>query len=583
MSKILKLINKLHPIGFAIVFLVIFSIPIYLVDKELSEKRLEAKMEHLSIDVTNYFSKVLGTKLSSLVSDSLTRYWFVDTSTAINMLGINTPDTADKIPGIMAGYIKARYSDEQFDEGIVDITKMYLGKIPNIPLEEQITRNANGTFIYPDFLVTTHKDSAFVANNILKFLNNNLDVFYEFNSTGGGTRRYLYLDVNNFGTDKLYIPFITPTARRVNEGNITMVYINLVRYILYPLDNLMDGLKEYNIHITVKNNQNGKYILGDSITAENLFNEIHSRRITVNLDRGNYITVTFVPTKAFPRERAFFPYIYIILFIISILFCVTLWFFLKQIKEREIALERSNTELKTATTVKRKFLSIITNDIQNPVAGMLNISTLFGNYYNNPTIKEADKSINKLVKAINKLFKSLENLQQWMLIYTDDVKLNISQNNIHTIIKSTLENIEIQAQDEGIELFFEDNIAIATDVYCDAKMINTVLQNLISNAIKFSGQGKKVIVQTNNHSNNKYITVTVKDEGIGMNEETLSKLFQLDVDVKTKSFTNKYSSDTLGLGLILCKEIIDKHNTEIWAESEIGKGSEFKFTLLKQI
>jgi len=375
------------------------------------------------------------------------------------------------------------------------------------------------------------------------------------------------------------MPSVT-TAVKIDSatGRTTKAsYISIICYALFPLDYFMEGLLKHNIDVTVKYDWNDEYIYGDKVTTNKLLNQIHGQSITVTAGRGNNFTVTFAPNEKFPREWTFFPMVYILLLLISILFCFTLWFFLKQIKQREIALEQSITELKIVNDIKDKFFSIIAHDLRNPIVGMLNVSALFNEYYNNMSLQEAEKSINKLVKSITKLFKMLENLLQWASVSTGDMKLNILPQKIEQLVNLAFDDVDIMIQEEEIELIFENNTT--TDVCCDANMINSVLRNLISNAIKYSGGSNKVTVQANNYfKDNRYVVITVKDEGIGMNKDTLSKLFQLDAKF--------YNRETLGmagsrLGLILCKEFIDKHDCKIWVESEIGKGSEFKFTLLK--
>jgi len=587
MSKILKLIKILHPTGFAIAFMLIFSSIVFYVDKKLSEEKMGTQMDNLSVNVQNYFQDVLGSQLSSLLNDSLIQYRFVDTTYTINMLGVNSTDTTARIPNLKVGYIRVRYCDAIVDQVKydIDLSKMYLGANNNSPFDKQQYVNTNGITVYPHYIITDYKnnDSAQFKKEIMQFMNDSIETFHKYNKESGGKRSRLYFDVNDFGTDIQYIPVIMPsvtTAVKIDSatGRTTKAsYISIICYALFPLDYFMEGLLKHNIDVTVKYDWNDEYIYGDKVTTNKLLNQIHGQSITVTAGRGNNFTVTFAPNEKFPREWTFFPMVYILLLLISILFCFTLWFFLKQIKQREIALEQSITELKIVNDIKDKFFSIIAHDLRNPIVGMLNVSALFNEYYNNMSLQEAEKSINKLVKSITKLFKMLENLLQWASVSTGDMKLNILPQKIEQLVNLAFDDVDIMIQEEEIELIFENNTT--TDVCCDANMINSVLRNLISNAIKYSGGSNKVTVQANNYfKDNRYVVITVKDEGIGMNKDTLSKLFQLDAKF--------YNRETLGmagsrLGLILCKEFIDKHDCKIWVESEIGKGSEFKFTLLK--
>jgi signal transduction histidine kinase len=104
-------------------------------------------------------------------------------------------------------------------------------------------------------------------------------------------------------------------------------------------------------------------------------------------------------------------------------------------------------------------------------------------------------------------------------------------------------------------------------------MLKTVLRNLISNSIKFTNLNGKITINAVQKHNN--IEITVSDNGIGMNEETKKKLFKIDTNITTPGTASEIGS---GLGLILCKEFIEKQGGEIWVESELSKGSDFKFT-----
>jgi len=113
-------------------------------------------------------------------------------------------------------------------------------------------------------------------------------------------------------------------------------------------------------------------------------------------------------------------------------------------------------------------------------------------------------------------------------------------------------------------------------IYADMNMIHSVLQNLVSNSIKFTKDSGSIAISSEEKSD--FIEVTVADNGIGISENDLLKLFKLDVHFSKKG--TKDESGT-GLGLLLCKELVEKHGGAIWAESELGKGTKFHFTIPK--
>ena len=590
MNKIIKLLKLLHPISFTILFMVIFSSIVYYVDRELSDEKMDSNLESLTHNIRNYIIEELGIKLSNTVSDSLIKYCFVDTTTKINILGINTIDSNAIIKNYMLGYMKVRYSDIAQDTGKVDLTKMYLGKKSGIPYNKQVHKNPNGINIYPHFLITNRKDSLQIANNIMKFMNDNIDVFHKFNSDAGGSRRDFYLEVNDFGTEVMYIPMVRPFTRRTiikaDDTSSTIqsfMYINLIGYALFPLDIFIEGLLKYNIDITIKNDWNKNYIYGDSTIENNILKRKHSRQISVNINRGNDFKVSFAPNEAFSREWTFFPVVYVILFAISILLYITLHFFLNQIKKNENELEKANIDLRVANKTKDKLFSIISHDLKNSVGALSNIASIFQDYYTDMTAEETTKNINILVNCVSRIGKMLENILQWSFINMGSIKFEPNKYNIDDIVGMTTDNVITQANNKNIELIYENN-SEEKYVLCDDNMINIVLRNLISNAIKFTEKGKKIKVQIDKYFDNnktkdindKYILISVIDEGIGIDKEVLDNLLSKDVKITTKGTANESGT---GLGLILCKEFIDNHNCKIWVESEKGKGTKFKFTL----
>jgi len=119
-------------------------------------------------------------------------------------------------------------------------------------------------------------------------------------------------------------------------------------------------------------------------------------------------------------------------------------------------------------------------------------------------------------------------------------------------------------------------------INADKEMLSTIIRNLLSNAIKFTPRGGKIIVNANKITDNnaKFIQISVKDNGVGVSKEIQSKIFDISENKSTKG-TDK--EEGTGLGLIICKEFIEKHGGKIWVESEEGKGSNFVFTLLNDL
>jgi len=179
----------------------------------------------------------------------------------------------------------------------------------------------------------------------------------------------------------------------------------------------------------------------------------------------------------------------------------------------------------------------------------------------------------ELNKSANNLFKLLQNLLEWSQMQKGTINFAPQEWKLCEIIKQSYENMEQRAAQKGIELecIIPDNIK----VYADEKMLNTIVRNLISNAVKFTRADGKVIVSAKDLDNGS-VEVSIKDTGVGMSDEEVKKLFKLDEKVRK---TGTDGEPSTGLGLLLCKEFVEKHDGRIWVESTAGAGSTFYFTV----
>jgi len=181
-----------------------------------------------------------------------------------------------------------------------------------------------------------------------------------------------------------------------------------------------------------------------------------------------------------------------------------------------------------------------------------------------------------LYKASTAAYELLDNLLTWSRSQSGIIQFKPEALNIKKQIEYTLIMLEGAAQIKGIKL--SSNLTNTFFVYADINMVLTILRNLLTNAIKFSNEGDSVTINAK-ESNNKII-ISVTDTGIGISESMIKKLFRVDVHVKTEGTAKEVGT---GLGLILCKEFVEKNGGEIWVESKIGEGSCFSFTLQKWI
>jgi two-component system, sensor histidine kinase and response regulator len=236
----------------------------------------------------------------------------------------------------------------------------------------------------------------------------------------------------------------------------------------------------------------------------------------------------------------------------------------------EEQLKKYSADLKELNATKDKFFSIIAHDLRNPFTTLLGVSELLTR-----NVYDTDK-IEKLVQLINESakqgFSLLENLLEWARTQTGKMTYNPARINLKELILENILLLEIHAANKKIKLI--DNNDQTIEVFADRDMVNTILRNLLNNALKFTHIGGKISVIA--QKNDDFITITVKDTGVGIPKEDLEKLFRIDIKYSSVGTAEERGS---GLGLLLCKEFVDKHGGKIWVESELNKGSEFKFTI----
>ena len=139
---------------------------------------------------------------------------------------------------------------------------------------------------------------------------------------------------------------------------------------------------------------------------------------------------------------------------------------------------------------------------------------------------------------------------------------------------------DLQGQADKKNIIVLDDISENELIFADKNMLATVLRNLISNAIKFTSNGGSIIISSKKQENSNFLEISVEDTGVGIPKNTIDDLFRIDKNTSTRGTEDETGT---GLGLILCKEFVEKHNGKIWIESEEGKGSTFLFTIPKQI
>jgi PAS domain S-box-containing protein len=249
---------------------------------------------------------------------------------------------------------------------------------------------------------------------------------------------------------------------------------------------------------------------------------------------------------------------------------------LSDITERKMAqkeLFEKNKSFEKLIIEKDKLFSIVSHDLRSPINGIIGLTGLIVDEtesFSKDHIREIAKSIHTSAGSIIQL---LHGLLEWSQLQRGNISYNPGIENLFDSAVKCINVLYESAKAKSISI--QCNIAKSINVFADRQMLDAIIRNLLTNAIKFTSKGGQVEIGAS-ETDSDTITISVSDDGIGMNPEILSKLFSMTAKINRKGTEGELSS---GLGLIMCKELIEKHKGKIWAESKENKGSTFYFTL----
>jgi len=243
-----------------------------------------------------------------------------------------------------------------------------------------------------------------------------------------------------------------------------------------------------------------------------------------------------------------------------------------QRKKMEIEISRINEELHELNAAKDKFFSIIAHDLKSPFSGLLGLSEVISDPTEELTIQEMRKYSGRLHSLLRNQFNLLQNLLEWSRLQRGGIDYKPEQLNLGSQVNLVTDQLAVNILRKNLDLLNEVEPRII--IHADADMLQSILQNLISNAIKFTDQNGRIVIRAK--AADKQIEISVEDNGVGISSNRLSTIFNLD---EVNSSTGTDGEKGTGLGLLLCKEFIEKHGGTINAESELGKGSIFRFTI----
>ncbi len=240
------------------------------------------------------------------------------------------------------------------------------------------------------------------------------------------------------------------------------------------------------------------------------------------------------------------------------------------------ALIKTQKELEELNNNKNRFFSIIAHDLKGPFTSMLGFSEFLVNDFDELTEEERKEFLKNINSTIKSVLELINNLLDWSRIQFKKIDFTPKEVFLQPIVESVFYSLKIAASNKKILL--KNNLPDGIKIFADDNMVETVIRNLVNNSIKFTNENGFVEVSAEDRQTDVQIKIT--DNGVGMSKEIADNLFKIDVNVSRKG---TYAEKGTGLGLLVCKEFIDKHKGNIHVQSEENKGSTFLITLPKQL
>ncbi len=241
-------------------------------------------------------------------------------------------------------------------------------------------------------------------------------------------------------------------------------------------------------------------------------------------------------------------------------------------KNAELQVQQYVKELNTLVTDKDRFISILAHDLKSPFSSILGFLEILSENIHDYDIDEIEKMIHIIHDASKKTYNLLEDVLMWTRAQSGKLPFEPEELNFTITCLDLIEIMNPNAIAKSIALNYISMDGI--NILADKNMLNTILRNLVANAIKFTQNGGKICISAERKEQN--VTISVSDTGIGISPEKIPTLFDATQTQTTNGTANEKGS---GIGLLLCKEFVEKHGGKIWVESVIGKGSNFLFTL----
>lgn len=235
-------------------------------------------------------------------------------------------------------------------------------------------------------------------------------------------------------------------------------------------------------------------------------------------------------------------------------------------------LAQSESELKELNASKDKFFSILAHDLKSPFSGLIGYMDLLVEDFDTLSLSEIKEYINNVHSVVGNIYDLTKNLLDWSRLQNGRMECNIVKLNLYETVMYAASLVSANARNKKISI--ANNVDKYATVFADDMMLNSVFENLLSNAIKFTPRGGTITISSK--PINIFHEISIVDSGIGMSEETLQKIFRIE-SVHTTLGTEKEKGT--GLGLLLCKEMIERQKGAISVESKVNEGTKFSFIL----
>ncbi|MGI6370499.1 MAG: ATP-binding protein [Candidatus Kapaibacterium sp.] len=234
--------------------------------------------------------------------------------------------------------------------------------------------------------------------------------------------------------------------------------------------------------------------------------------------------------------------------------------------------KKTEKDLEDALEQQSNFLSMVVHDLKGPIGGCASYIKELSENLQLLSQEEIEERVAYLSTSSENIYRLLEDLLEWSRIECKTVDFNLDTTIPHIIVNTIISTMLLNAKYKHLKLI--NNIDSNLTIQADAKMLSTILRNLISNAVKFTNKDGKIIIS---HTENKdFHIISVSDDGIGMSEDIKNNLFK---NPSCTSRTGTAGETSTELGLVICKEYVEKHGGKIWVESEENKGTTFYFTI----